>query len=72
MVHKHQGHVQAKIIYYLINIHITKRTIYLTRVRTFITSLGSHKQVSDTQHEGKIVYLPAVAKTVFRIKIHDE
>lgn len=33
IVHKHEGHVQARIVYYLMNIHITPRTIYLTRVR---------------------------------------
>lgn len=32
VVHKHEGHVQARIVYYLMNIHITPRTIYLTRV----------------------------------------
>ncbi|KAJ8980003.1 hypothetical protein NQ317_016666 [Molorchus minor] len=31
VVHKHEGHVQARIVYYLMNIHITPRTIYLTR-----------------------------------------
>lgn len=33
VVHKHEGHVQARIVYYLMNIHITPRTIYLTRVK---------------------------------------
>ncbi|CAL4120885.1 unnamed protein product [Meganyctiphanes norvegica] len=31
IVHKHEGHIQARIVYYLMNIHITPRTIYLTR-----------------------------------------
>jgi len=31
LVHKHEGHLQARIVYYLMNIHITPRTIYLTR-----------------------------------------
>lgn len=34
LVHKHEGHLQARIVYYLMNIHITPRTIYLTRVST--------------------------------------
>ena len=34
VVHKHRGHTEAKIVYYLINIHISKRTIYFTRVIT--------------------------------------
>ncbi|XP_022901218.1 6-phosphofructo-2-kinase/fructose-2,6-bisphosphatase 1 isoform X2 [Onthophagus taurus] len=31
VVHKHEGHIQARIVYYLMNIHITPRTIYLSR-----------------------------------------
>lgn len=31
LVRKHQGHLQARVVYYLMNIHITPRTIYLTR-----------------------------------------
>lgn len=35
IIHKHEGHIQSRIVYFLMNIHITKRTIYLTRVRVF-------------------------------------
>lgn len=35
VVHKHEGHIQSRIVYYLMNIHITPRTIYLTRVSIF-------------------------------------
>ncbi|MCL4142203.1 UNVERIFIED_CONTAM: hypothetical protein GTU68_031254 [Idotea baltica] len=31
VVHKHEGHIQARIVYYLMNIHVTRRNIYLTR-----------------------------------------
>ncbi|XP_039297021.1 6-phosphofructo-2-kinase/fructose-2,6-bisphosphatase-like isoform X2 [Nilaparvata lugens] len=31
VVHKHEGHIQSRIVYYLMNIHIIPRTIYLTR-----------------------------------------
>ena len=31
LVHKHEGHVQSRIVYYLMNVHITKRTLYLAR-----------------------------------------
>lgn len=31
LVHKHEGHIQSRIVYYLMNIHVTPRTIYLTR-----------------------------------------
>lgn len=36
VVHKHEGHIQSRIVYYLMNIHITPRTIYLTRVSWFV------------------------------------
>jgi len=29
--HKHEGHIQSRIVYYMMNCHITPRTIYLTR-----------------------------------------
>jgi 6-phosphofructo-2-kinase/fructose-2,6-biphosphatase 2 len=32
LVHRHEGHIQSRVIYYLMNIHILPRTIYLTRV----------------------------------------
>lgn len=32
MVHKQEGHIESRIAYYLMNIHITPRSIYLTRV----------------------------------------
>ncbi|XP_066978255.1 6-phosphofructo-2-kinase/fructose-2,6-bisphosphatase-like isoform X2 [Macrobrachium rosenbergii] len=31
VVHKHEGHIQARIVYYIMNTHVTPRTIYLTR-----------------------------------------
>ena len=31
LVHKHEGHIQSRIVYYLMNVHLTQRTIYLTR-----------------------------------------
>lgn len=31
LVHKHEGHIQSRIVYYLMNIKLTPRTIYLTR-----------------------------------------
>lgn len=32
VIHRHEGHIQSRIVYFLMNIHISKRTIYLTRV----------------------------------------
>uniref|UniRef100_T1JAT7 6-phosphofructo-2-kinase domain-containing protein n=1 Tax=Strigamia maritima TaxID=126957 RepID=T1JAT7_STRMM len=31
LVYKHEGHVQSRIVYYLMNIHVIPRTIYFTR-----------------------------------------
>ena len=31
LVHKHEGHIQSRIVYYLMNINLKPRTIYLTR-----------------------------------------
>uniref|UniRef100_A0A2P2HVZ1 6-phosphofructo-2-kinase/fructose-2,6-bisphosphatase-like n=2 Tax=Hirondellea gigas TaxID=1518452 RepID=A0A2P2HVZ1_9CRUS len=31
VVHKHEGHIQSRIVYYLMNIHVAPRSIYLTR-----------------------------------------
>ena len=31
LVHKHEGHIQSRIVYYLMNVHITPRTIYMAR-----------------------------------------
>ncbi|KAG1711204.1 6-phosphofructo-2-kinase/fructose-2,6-bisphosphatase 3 [Nymphon striatum] len=31
IVHRHEGHIQSRIVYYLMNIHISKHCIYLTR-----------------------------------------
>lgn len=32
VVHKQEGHIESRIAYYLMNMHITPRSIYLTRV----------------------------------------
>ena len=31
LVHKHEGHIQSRIVYYLMNVHITPRSIYIAR-----------------------------------------
>ncbi|KAI9560174.1 hypothetical protein GHT06_014185 [Daphnia sinensis] len=42
LVHKHEGHIQSRIVYYLMNIHITPRTIYLTRHGESENNLRGH------------------------------
>lgn len=46
VVHKHEGHIQSRIVYYLMNIHITPRTIYLTRVCSVCDSIRSKQSYS--------------------------
>lgn len=41
LVHKHEGHIQSRIVYYLMNIHIVPRTIYLTRHGESLMNLDS-------------------------------
>jgi hypothetical protein len=31
LVHRHEGHIQSRVVYYLMNTHIVPRSIYLTR-----------------------------------------
>lgn len=49
VVHKHEGHIQSRIVYYLMNIHITPRTIYLTRVCELKKEIYIHRIRSMTQ-----------------------
>lgn len=43
LVHRHEGHIQSRVIYYLMNIHILPRTIYLTRVNIKFILFFCHK-----------------------------
>lgn len=51
LVHKHEGHIQSRIVYYLMNIHIVPRTIYLTRhgesVMNLEGKIGGDSELSD-------------------------
>ncbi len=44
LVHKHEGHIQSRIVYYLMNCNLAPRTIYLTRHGTVESKLY-HKTV---------------------------
>lgn len=44
IINKHEGHIQSRIVYFLMNIHISKRTIYLTRVRLEFFPSTSHQR----------------------------
>lgn len=53
VVHKHEGHIQSRVVYYLMNIHIVPRTIYLTRVNIDIDS----KYFVRVQKQISVLYL---------------
>ncbi|XP_013170184.1 PREDICTED: 6-phosphofructo-2-kinase/fructose-2,6-bisphosphatase isoform X1 [Papilio xuthus] len=50
VVHKHEGHIQSRIVYYLMNIHIVPRTIYLTRhgesMHNLVGRIGGDSELS--------------------------
>ncbi|XP_015608390.1 6-phosphofructo-2-kinase/fructose-2,6-bisphosphatase 2 [Cephus cinctus] len=54
LVHKHEGHIQSRIVYYLMNIHIVPRTIYLTRHGESLMNLegriGGDSDLSERGH----------------------
>ncbi|PSN37760.1 6-phosphofructo-2-kinase/fructose-2 [Blattella germanica] len=64
VVHKHEGHIQSRIVYYLMNIHITPRTIYLTRHGESEMNVdGRIGGDSDLSHRGKL-YATALANYI--------
>ncbi|XP_031637687.1 6-phosphofructo-2-kinase/fructose-2,6-bisphosphatase isoform X3 [Contarinia nasturtii] len=64
VVHKHEGHIQSRIVYYLMNIHITPRTIYLTRHGESEHNLaGLIGGDSDLSHRG-YSYAKSLAKYI--------
>ena len=42
VVHKQEGHIQSRMAYYLMNIHITPRSIYLTRVSLYMSRFQTY------------------------------
>jgi len=64
LVHKHEGHIQSRIVYYLMNIHITPRTIYLTRHgETEYNQLGRIGGDSDLSARGRM-YAKSLAQYI--------
>ncbi|XP_065558084.1 6-phosphofructo-2-kinase/fructose-2,6-bisphosphatase-like isoform X2 [Artemia franciscana] len=68
-VHKHEGHIQSRIVYYLMNIHITPRTIYFTRhgesEYNLNGKIGGDSSLSERGRE----YAEALAKFVKQQKL---
>jgi len=51
VIHKHEGYLQSKIVYWIMNVHITPRTIYLTRhgesEHNKLGKIGGDSDISD-------------------------
>lgn len=64
LVHRHEGHIQSRVVYYLMNIHIIPRSIYLTRHGESVYNLqgriGGDSALSDRGWE----YSRALAKYI--------
>jgi 6-phosphofructo-2-kinase/fructose-2,6-biphosphatase 2 len=64
LVHRHEGHIQSRVVYYLMNIHIIPRSIYLTRhgesVYNLLGRIGGDAELSERGWE----YSKALAKYI--------
>ncbi|XP_054723886.1 6-phosphofructo-2-kinase/fructose-2,6-bisphosphatase 1-like isoform X2 [Uloborus diversus] len=64
LVHRHEGHIQSRVVYYLMNIHILPRSIYVTRHGESILNLkgriGGDAELSDRGWE----YTHALARFI--------
>lgn len=64
LVHRHEGHIQSRVVYYLMNIHIIPRSIYLTRhgesVFNLCGRIGGDSELSERGQE----YARALAKYI--------
>ncbi|XP_061716692.1 6-phosphofructo-2-kinase/fructose-2,6-bisphosphatase isoform X3 [Cydia pomonella] len=74
VVHKHEGHIQSRIVYYLMNIHIVPRTIYLTRhgesLHNIVGRIGGDSALSarGAQYAGALArYIDAQAIPGLRV-----
>jgi len=69
LVHKHEGHIESRIVYYLMNIHIVPRTIYLTRHGESLMNLegriGGDSDLSKRGHE-YASYCQAYENNIYR------
>jgi len=64
IVHRSEGHIQSRVVYYLMNIHIVPRSIYLTRHGESLDNLkgriGGNSELSERGWE----YSKALAKFI--------
>ncbi|KAI1305859.1 6-phosphofructo-2-kinase/fructose-2,6-bisphosphatase 1 [Halotydeus destructor] len=64
LVHRHEGHIQSRVVYYIMNTHICPRSIYLTRhgesVYNLMGKIGGDSELSERGRE----YARALSKYV--------
>lgn len=69
LVHRSEGHIQSRVVYYLMNIHIIPRSIYLTRhgesIYNLETRIGGDSELSPRGWE----YSRALAKYIHEQQI---
>jgi len=69
LVHRHEGHIQSRVVYYLMNTHIVPRTIYFTRHGESKYNLngriGGDSELSDRGQE----YSKCLAQYIHKQKI---
>uniref|UniRef100_T1KGC8 6-phosphofructo-2-kinase domain-containing protein n=2 Tax=Tetranychus urticae TaxID=32264 RepID=T1KGC8_TETUR len=69
LVHRHEGHIQSRVVYYLMNIHITPRSIYLTRHGESVYNLQGRIGGDSELSERGCQYAKALAQYISEQKI---
>ena len=64
LVHRHEGHLQSRVVYYLMNIHIIPRSIYLTRHGEHLLNLQGRIGGDADLSEGGWEYSRALANYI--------
>lgn len=64
LVHRHEGHVQSRVVYYLMNIHIIPRSIYLTRHGESVFNLCGRIGGDSELSERGLEYASALSKYI--------
>lgn len=69
LVHRHEGHIQSRVVYYLMNTHIVPRSIYLTRhgesKYNLVGRIGGDSELSERGME----YSRCLAQYIHKQKI---
>lgn len=68
LVHRSEGHIQSRVVYYLMNIHIIPRLTYLPRHGESIYNLEGRIGESELSYRGR-EYIGALAKYIHEQQI---